>query len=98
MARTRAKTKRDQHRDLETLSDVWADPPVSEIGAAEPSMTNKVYRRELASLQVELAKLQEWVRAKGLRIVVLFEGRDAAGKGGAIKTISRTRWWSKRYR
>jgi polyphosphate kinase 2 len=88
MARTRAKTKQDQNRDLETLSDVWADPPVSEIGATGPSMTNKVYRRELASLQVELAKLQEWVRAKGLRIVVLFEGRDAAGKGGAIKTIS----------
>ena len=88
VARTRAKTKRDQHQDLETLSDVWADPPVSEIGAVERSMTNKVYRRELAALQVELAKLQEWVRAKGLRIVVLFEGRDAAGKGGAIKTIS----------
>jgi polyphosphate kinase 2 len=46
------------------------------------------YTRELSRLQVELVKLQEWIRQKGLRVVVLFEGRDAAGKGGAIKRIS----------
>ena len=46
------------------------------------------YERELARLQVELVKLQEWVRHEGLRVVVLFEGRDAAGKGGAIKRIT----------
>jgi polyphosphate kinase len=39
-------------------------------------------------LQVELVKLQEWIRHEGLRVVVLFEGRDAAGKGGAIKRIA----------
>ncbi|MGV2830369.1 polyphosphate kinase 2 [Myxosarcina sp. GI1(2024)] len=48
----------------------------------------KVYRKELAKLQVELVKLQEWVKQKGLKVVVIFEGRDAAGKGGAIKRIS----------
>lgn len=48
------------------------------------------YKKELRRLQVELVKLQEWVRHKGLRVVVLFEGRDAAGKGGAIKRISET--------
>jgi polyphosphate kinase 2 len=46
------------------------------------------YEKELRRLQVELVKLQEWVRAEGLRVVVLFEGRDAAGKGGAIKRIT----------
>ncbi len=48
----------------------------------------KVYLAELAKLQVELAKLQEWVKARGLKVVVIFEGRDAAGKGGAIKTLT----------
>ena len=47
-----------------------------------------VYKRELARLQVELCKLQRWVRSQGLRVVVLFEGRDAAGKGGVIKRIT----------
>ena len=46
------------------------------------------YERELRRLQVELVKLQEWVRHENLRVVVLFEGRDAAGKGGAIKRIT----------
>jgi polyphosphate kinase 2 len=46
------------------------------------------YEKELCRLQVELVKLQEWVRQKGLRVVVLFEGRDAAGKGGSIKRIT----------
>lgn len=49
---------------------------------------NGHYRKDLRRLQVELVKLQEWVRLKGLRVVVLFEGRDAAGKGGAIKRIT----------
>ena len=46
------------------------------------------YVEELAHLQFELIKLQEWVRLNGLKVVVLFEGRDAAGKGGAIKRIT----------
>ncbi len=50
----------------------------------------KEYERELAKLQIELVKLQRWVQHKGLKVVVLFEGRDAAGKGGAIKRISET--------
>jgi polyphosphate kinase 2 len=49
---------------------------------------NKTYTRELSRLQVELVKLQEWVRIKGLKVVVIFEGRDAAGKGGVIKRIT----------
>ncbi|HET6639727.1 MAG TPA: polyphosphate kinase 2 [Gemmatimonadota bacterium] len=50
-------------------------------------MRNKVYERELARLQLELAKLQEWIRHEGLKVVVVFEGRDTAGKGGVIKRI-----------
>jgi polyphosphate kinase 2 len=46
------------------------------------------YDRELRKMQIELVKLQEWIRHEGLRVVVLFEGRDAAGKGGAIKRIT----------
>jgi polyphosphate kinase 2 len=46
------------------------------------------YEKELRRLQVELVKLQEWIKHEGLRVVVLFEGRDAAGKGGAIKRIT----------
>ena len=48
---------------------------------------NKLYEHELARLQVELVKLQEWIKHEGLKVVVLFEGRDAAGKGGVIKRI-----------
>src|ERR1700739_643229 len=47
-----------------------------------------VYEEELYRLQVQLVKLQEWTRASGARIVVIFEGRDAAGKGGTIQRIT----------
>lgn len=47
-----------------------------------------IYEAELKRLQIELVKLQEWIKHKGLKVVVLFEGRDAAGKGGAIKRIT----------
>jgi len=48
------------------------------------------YVQELRRLQIELVKLQEWIKHKGLRVVVIFEGRDAAGKGGAIKRVTET--------
>jgi polyphosphate kinase 2 len=51
-------------------------------------MKNKSYFNELTKLDIELIKLQEWIKTKKLRVVVIFEGRDAAGKGGVIKTIS----------
>jgi polyphosphate kinase 2 len=53
-----------------------------------PKLKKKIYAAELARLQTELVKLQSYVRAEGLKVVVIFEGRDAAGKGGAIKTIT----------
>ena len=57
--------------------------------SATPSRTKrKTYEKELRKLQVELCHLQEWVKAKKLRVIILFEGRDAAGKGGTIKAIT----------
>jgi polyphosphate kinase 2 len=57
---------------------------------APKTISNKFYLQELGRLQIELVKLQEWVRYKGLKVVVIFEGRDAAGKGGTIKRITET--------
>ena len=51
-------------------------------------LDKKTYEAELATLQVELVKLQTWIQQQGLRVVIIFEGRDAAGKGGTIKRIT----------
>ncbi len=61
--------------------------PAPEV--AQPKKLSKnEYEKELARLHVELVKLQEWIKFKGLKVVVIFEGRDAAGKGGVIKRIT----------
>ena len=52
-------------------------------------MKRKAYEKELAKLEVELVRLQGWIKAKGLKVAVIFEGRDSAGKGGTIKRITR---------
>src|ERR1051326_8250770 len=60
--------------------------------ALEPNGTGKLkqkeYEKELRKLQAKLCQLQEWVKYKGLRVVIVFEGRDAAGKGGTIKALT----------
>ena len=65
-----------------------------DLGDVEPKLHKKLdeqtYFKELRKLQIELAKLQEWIRDKGLRLVTIFEGRDAAGKGGTIKRVTET--------
>jgi polyphosphate kinase len=61
----------------------------NENGSGKPKkMKDKAYAKELLKLQEKLCLLQEWVKHKGLRVVVIFEGRDAAGKGGTIKAIT----------
>ncbi len=64
----------------------------SKAGAGTPDATQKLgrkdYEKELARLHVELVKLQEWVVHKGLKVCIVFEGRDTAGKGGTIKAIT----------
>lgn len=59
-----------------------------EVESNPKKLKKKVYKQELRRLQVELVKLQRWVKYQGLKVVVVFEGRDAAGKGGAIKRIT----------
>lgn len=53
-----------------------------------PKLKRKLYEKQLRKLQVELCRLQDWVKAKGLKVIIVFEGRDAAGKGGTIKAIT----------
>jgi polyphosphate kinase 2 len=59
-----------------------------ETDAGDGKMKRKAYEKELRKLQVELCRLQEWVKHNGERVVVVFEGRDTAGKGGTIKAIT----------
>jgi polyphosphate kinase len=63
---------------------------VTTDGNRQPAgkMKRKVYERELRKLQVELCRLQDWTKQTGARIIILFEGRDAAGKGGTIKALT----------
>jgi len=58
------------------------------VAHADGKLKRKVFEKELQKLQVELCRLQDWVKETGARIIILFEGRDAAGKGGTIKAIT----------
>ena len=69
----------------DVLGIAGADAPRPE---PRPRIKKKDYERELSRLQEELVRLQRWIRHKGLKVVVIFEGRDAAGKGGVIKRIA----------
>lgn len=62
--------------------------PEEIINKKRPKLATKFYEKELAKLQIELVKLQEWVKDQRLKVVIIFEGRDAAGKGGVIKRIT----------
>ncbi len=62
--------------------------PNGTVHLHEKPLKRKDYEKELRRLQAELCKLQDWVKAKGLRVVIVFEGRDAAGKGGTIRAIT----------
>ena len=57
-------------------------------GEARPRLKRAAYEERLAELQLELVKLQYWVKQEGLKVVLIFEGRDAAGKGGTIKRLT----------
>ncbi|MFZ9739189.1 MAG: polyphosphate kinase 2 [Prochlorotrichaceae cyanobacterium] len=85
---TRKKSKKND--EVSPIPNAHQIPVASEESdpIQLPPLKKKVYERELRRLQVELVKLQTWVKHQGLRVVVIFEGRDAAGKGGAIKRIA----------
>ncbi|MCX9154988.1 polyphosphate kinase 2 [Niveibacterium sp. 24ML] len=72
--------KKNKHKHEEATHDIAA-------ASSEP-MSTKAYEKELKRLHVELVKLQQWVVAKGLKVCIVFEGRDGAGKGGTIKAIT----------
>ena len=76
------KTKKGSGVDSKASVDKRATPHAS------PELSGKDYDRELKKLHVELVKLQQWVVHKGLKVVIVFEGRDGAGKGGTIKAIT----------
>lgn len=91
---TNPETTTPEAETIETIGQKHEYPqPLGEIlrpGKKQTKLKRKVYEAELARLQVELVKLQEWVKNQGLKVVVIFEGRDAAGKGGVIKRITET--------
>ncbi len=74
------KAKKEKNRSPASPSDV-------EVGAVKPKMKRKEYEAELRRLHGELVAMQEWVKASGAKICIVFEGRDTAGKGGTIKRI-----------
>src|SRR6516165_7783536 len=63
-------------------------PASDQTAAHDGRLKRKEYEKELRKLQVELCRLQDWVKHKGLRVIIVFEGRDTAGKGGTIKAIT----------
>ncbi len=82
------KEKRGKKGDKERRASKPSANGAGDVKAEKHKVDNKTYERELARLQIELVKLQEWVKHEGLKVVVIFEGRDAAGKGGVIKRIT----------
>jgi polyphosphate kinase 2 len=84
----RAKPDHKPRHAVEGTDQPEPHRPVEEAPAAVGKVPLKYYEQELARLEIELVKFQEWVRATGRRIVMIFEGRDAAGKGGAIQRIT----------
>ncbi|MFO0039765.1 MAG: polyphosphate kinase 2 [Synechococcaceae cyanobacterium] len=86
------KAKAKRHR-AENGSDSYHPSPVYEDlqdpgEGHRPRLDRRLYEEELARLQVELVKMQYWIKHAGTRLILLFEGRDAAGKGGTIKRIT----------
>ncbi len=85
------KKDRKKNKDVAEESGKEPDGMNGEATAADAStkkLTSKTYEKKLAGLHVELVKLQEWVKHKGLKVCIVFEGRDGAGKGGVIKAIT----------
>ena len=82
MATHQGKKKKDKKRKTVT------DDHGPGVKGVKPKLRRGQYEKKLQKLQVELVNLQSWVKHTGARIVVVFEGRDAAGKGGVIKRIT----------
>ncbi len=89
MPRKQKKDKQDKQDKKAKKKETEKKPQVTDAKVSAPrKLKRKTYEAQLDRLQHELVKLQEYIRHEGLRVVVIFEGRDAAGKGGAIKRIA----------
>ena len=82
------KKKHDGGAGAEAATGGDTGNGIAAAANGRPSLKGKEYDKQLRKLQVELCHLQSWVKAKGLRVIVIFEGRDGAGKGGTIKAIT----------
>ncbi|SPA44177.1 polyphosphate kinase 2 [Cupriavidus taiwanensis] len=95
MAKGKGKGKRHDKHDIGEIAaenaanegNEAADEP-AEAGKQSGRLSEKDYRKHLFALHVELVKLQQWVQARGIKVCVVFEGRDGAGKGGTIKALT----------
>lgn len=83
-------SKNDQKADKSQSEEKQGMPKVDMAKEKKKPLSNAVYERELRKLQIELVKLQLWIKERGLKVAVIFEGRDAAGKGGTIKRLTET--------
>jgi polyphosphate kinase 2 len=89
MSKDKKKKKSGKEKKFETALLEGTNSPVATTpGEPLPKMKKKDFEKELEPLQVELVKLQEWVKANGAKICIIFEGRDTAGKGGVIRSIT----------
>ena len=87
MAKKKTRTSKKAPAGQPVGSGIAARPPFW-AGRDAKRMPKKEYEDELERLEIELVKLQGWIKAKGLKVAVIFEGRDSAGKGGVIKRIT----------
>jgi polyphosphate kinase 2 len=90
-SQTQEKTRKGAHSNAVSKNKTSSGSGAAqgaETSAKKSGLSNKEYEKELFKLQLELVKLQEWIKHKGLKTVIIFEGRDAAGKGGVIKRIN----------
>jgi polyphosphate kinase len=78
---------KNKKRDKKEKTDIKNS---EEVKIVKEKFDKKFYEKELARMQLELVKLQEWIKEKKLKVVIIFEGRDAAGKGGVIKRITQS--------
>ncbi|MEM9267096.1 MAG: polyphosphate kinase 2 [Cyanobacteria bacterium P01_F01_bin.13] len=84
-----AKTKKKKQAKRTVIKDKSTDKSTQQKDSKySKKLSKSIYEAELERLQLELVKMQEWVKHAGLKVVVIFEGRDAAGKGGVIKRIT----------
>jgi polyphosphate kinase 2 (PPK2 family) len=84
----KGKSKGKNEDKVKSQDAVPAKKAKGNSPAADAKFTDKTYLKELKKLHVELVNLQQWVQQKGLKVCIVFEGRDGAGKGGTIKAIT----------